>query len=262
MKKINQFLTIFFMISSFTVSASAEDNNVAVLDFHAKDVPAKQASIITDIVRGTVVKSGKYTVLDRANMDSILKEQSFQQTGCTDAACAVKIGKLLSMKYMIVGTLSKLGSTYILSAELISVESGKIVKSEDGNSKTIDEIINVAKDAANRLVGAAPSATFTQPVVTQTAASREKIGGEYFARGTNPDGSSYSGNVSITKKDESYKFVWKIGSSTYYGVGVLKGDILTVDWGQADPVIYKVMPDGTLDGKWAGGKAGEILKPF
>ncbi len=262
MKKINQVLFIFIMIFSFAMAVTAESNNVAVLDFHAKDVPAKQASIITDIVRGTVVKSGKYNVLDRANMDSILKEQSFQQTGCTDAACAVKIGKLLSMQYMIVGTLSKLGSTYILSAELISVESGKIIKSEDGSSKSIDDMINLAKDAANRLVGIAPATTFTQQPVTQQPVSKDKIAGEYFARGTNPDGSSYSGNVTITRKDDSYKFVWKIGSSTYYGVGELKGDVLTVDWGQAQPVIYRVKPDGTLDGTWAGGKATEILKPF
>jgi len=56
--------------------------------------------------------------------------------------------------------------------------------------------------------------------------------------------------------------VRQLENTVFRAIVLCEGDILTVDWGQADPVIYKVMPDGTLDGKWAGGKAGEVLKPF
>ncbi len=266
MKMIYKYIIHISFIISFLFPITGPQNysyagkkNAAVLDFKAKGVATKQASIITDIFRGAVVKSGKYTVLDRSNMDKILTEQSFQQTGCTDTECAVKLGKLLSMQYMIVGTLSKLGSTYILSTEIISVEAGNILKSEDGNSKSIDNMITVAKDVALKLVGAISS---SQTTITQSQDSSDKIPGDYFARGTNPNGSKYSGNVKISKKGTSYKFEWTIGSSKYYGVGKLNGNILTVDWGQQHPVIYKILEDGTLSGKWSGGKASEVLTPF
>jgi hypothetical protein len=45
-------------------------------------------------------------------MEKILAESSFQQTGCTSSECAVQIGKILNVKHMIVGSLSKLMDTY------------------------------------------------------------------------------------------------------------------------------------------------------
>jgi hypothetical protein len=45
------------------------------------------------------------------------------------------------------------------------------------------------------------------------------------------------------------------------GQGTLNGSMLTVDWGQPDPVIYQVMHDGTLEGTWARGRAKESLTP-
>ena len=44
-----------------------------------------------------------------------------------------------------------------------------------------------------------------------------------------------------------------------YNVG--QGNVLTIDWGQSSPVIYKVRPDGVLDGTWANGRAAETLYP-
>ncbi len=34
-----------------------------------------------------------FKVLDRANVKKILEEQAFQESGCTDSACVVEIGK-------------------------------------------------------------------------------------------------------------------------------------------------------------------------
>ena len=45
------------------------------------------------------------------------------------------------------------------------------------------------------------------------------------------------------------------------GVGVLDGRVVTVDWGDATPVIYVVMEDGELHGTWADGTALEKLTP-
>ncbi|MDI6640975.1 MAG: CsgG/HfaB family protein, partial [Elusimicrobiota bacterium] len=65
---------------------------------------ASDASIVSDLLRTELVKIGKFKVLDRANMESILAEQKFQISGCTDQECAVKIGKLLNVQQVVVGT--------------------------------------------------------------------------------------------------------------------------------------------------------------
>ena len=84
--------------------------------------------------------------------------------------------------------------------------------------------------------------------------------GKYTAQGRNPDGSRYQGTVAISKEGEIYHFQWWIGNQTYRGKGTLSDGVLTVDWGDSQPVIYQVMADGALKGTWAGGKASENLR--
>jgi hypothetical protein len=94
------------------------------------------------------------------------------------------------------------------------------------------------------------------------AGAAAKIGGLYKAAGTNPNKTRYSGTCRITlQPDGSYDFAWTIGSDTFSGTGILAGSTLTVDWGEADPVVYRVSPDGKrLDGVWgSGGQGKEIL---
>lgn len=88
-------------------------------------------------------------------------------------------------------------------------------------------------------------------------ATGPSIGGTYTVQGNTPEGGAYEGTVTISDNAASgYHVVWTIGSDTYEGNGKLIGNTLTVDWGQAEPVVYKVSRDGTtLNGKW--GKRGK-----
>jgi len=89
------------------------------------------------------------------------------------------------------------------------------------------------------------------------------IGGTYTCEGKNPNGSGrYQGTVVISgDANAGYTVNWTIGESQYSGTGTLSGDTLTVDWGEPDPVVYKVKDDGAvLKGKWGpGGKGRETL---
>jgi tetratricopeptide (TPR) repeat protein len=86
--------------------------------------------------------------------------------------------------------------------------------------------------------------------------------GEYDIDGVNPSGSTYGGTVTITAgSGGTYNFRWKVGRDTFRGTGRLSGRTLTVNWGQKDPVIYRIDDDGTLRGKWARGRGSEDLTP-
>lgn len=89
----------------------------------------------------------------------------------------------------------------------------------------------------------------------------DTLEGVYNARGTNPNGSQYTGTCRVTNIGENrYRFEWSVGGS-YRGIGTLVGNTLTVDWGSEAPIIYKVQADGTLVGTWANGRASETLRP-
>lgn len=86
--------------------------------------------------------------------------------------------------------------------------------------------------------------------------------GNYHVQGKNPNGSSYSGTVVITKNADTYFLAWKIRNSTYSGTGKLVGRTLTVEWGDSSPVIYHLENDGRLVGTWSKGTALETLTPL
>ncbi|MBN1621796.1 MAG: hypothetical protein JW871_04315 [Endomicrobiales bacterium] len=126
--------------------------NVAVFNFTPKNVSAPEASIISDFIRTEIVKLNKYTVVEKNNMELLLAEQGFQQSGCTESDCAVKMGKILNVKQMVVGSLSKLGDTYFITANLVDVETGKILISEDGEAKTPQGIKTACQSIVSRMV--------------------------------------------------------------------------------------------------------------
>ncbi|MBI4979258.1 MAG: PEGA domain-containing protein [Spirochaetes bacterium] len=141
------------VVSGLYAADASKKLRVGVLDFNAKNVTRMDASAASDIFRSEVVRSGKYDVIDRNNMDQILQEQAFQQTGCTETACAVKIGKMLNMEVMVYGTLMKVGTKMFLTVEMVSVESGKIMRSERETFTSIDKLEEAIRAVVGKLTG-------------------------------------------------------------------------------------------------------------
>ena len=94
-----------------------------------------------------------------------------------------------------------------------------------------------------------------------TAAVAQGLTGAYVAQGRNPDGSAYAGSVQITQSANVVSMAWRVGASSYIGTGVMDGRVLTVNWGADYPVVYVLMPDGSLHGTWDDGRALERLVP-
>ncbi len=86
--------------------------------------------------------------------------------------------------------------------------------------------------------------------------------GRYRTEGTNPNGSPYAGTVTVTRRGEQYQFAWQTGPTSYKGTGSRDGNLLIVDWGGRQPMLYALNPDGTLSGLWDAGRGSEKLTPL
>jgi hypothetical protein len=107
-----------------------------------------------------------------------------------------------------------------------------------------------------------PQAAVTQPKPDALESIIARIPGDYACQGSNPNGSTYHCNVTISRSGDTYSFRWLIADGTRYsGTGRLRGRTLTVDWGQSAPVIYQVGDDGVLRGRWSRGAGRETLTP-
>ncbi len=133
-------------------------NYVAIFDF---DVVGKLdhdiSRPLSDSVRNVIVRSGKFKVMDRANMDRILKEQAFQMTGSVLKERAVEAGQFLGVGRIIIGSIGIVGKTYFISLSLVNIESGETERVEEDTCKCeLDELIESTKRVANKLITAGP----------------------------------------------------------------------------------------------------------
>lgn len=116
---------------------------VAVLPLAAHKVDSEEALVLTDALGVRLQATGQYRLMERAQIDRVLSEQGFQQSGaCSASDCAIEMGRLLGIDQMVVGTVGLLGQTYTMSARRVSVESGEILASASSNySGRIDGLL-------------------------------------------------------------------------------------------------------------------------
>jgi len=64
---------------------------------------------MADMLITTLVESGKYDVIERTELDNILKEQSLAQSGMVTPESAAQVGKLLGVQLAVVGAVTEFG---------------------------------------------------------------------------------------------------------------------------------------------------------
>ena len=153
LKKISYILlTICFLfITTVIYAEETAKKGLAVLDFKPSGVSASEATFVTDFFRNALVSAKTFRLIDKSNMDKILSEQGFQQTGCTTQECAVQMGKLLNVKAMISGNFGLLFGEYVITINLVDVETGEITYSDSGRCKDPTQLESVTMQMAARL---------------------------------------------------------------------------------------------------------------
>jgi TolB-like protein len=135
---------LYLILQILPAGAENTRHNAAVTDLAAQGVEASAVQVISDRLRSEFVKTGTFTMVERGQMESILKEQGFQQTGaCRNDACLVEMGQLLGVEYLIAGNVGKVGRTYTLGLRLIDIKTGKIAASANVDCKCeVDELLS------------------------------------------------------------------------------------------------------------------------
>jgi len=73
------------------------------------------------------VNSKNYTVVDRSNIDAVLKEQNFQLSGYVDDDAIVSIGKFIGAQVVITGSISGTGAQKRMVIKAINVLTSEIL---------------------------------------------------------------------------------------------------------------------------------------
>ncbi len=112
-------LVLTLATAPFAAGQQAPKKRIAVLDFDYATVQSGTAALfgqnvdvgkgIADLLVERFVKDGVYSVIERKALDKILSEQNFSNSDRADSTSAAKIGKILGVSAILVGSITQFG---------------------------------------------------------------------------------------------------------------------------------------------------------
>lgn len=121
MKRLS-FLLLFLI--TFTAS-NAQKIKIAVLDFTAKvDIKQEDVSGISDMFI-TYFFDPEFTLIERTQIQKILEEQNLQGSSITENE-AIKIGQILNVQKVVIGTINITNGEYNVDVRIVNVQTGTI----------------------------------------------------------------------------------------------------------------------------------------
>jgi curli biogenesis system outer membrane secretion channel CsgG len=119
MKRALLAATLISLVCASALAGAQRKKRVAIMDFDYGTVHDSSAAIfgqdidigkgISDLLVSDLVKDGTYSVIERKAIDKIMAEQNFSNSDRANPASAAKIGKLLGVDAIIVGSITQFG---------------------------------------------------------------------------------------------------------------------------------------------------------
>ena len=151
------FVFLFFSTSSVCAQVAEGKQTVAILEFEGRGISQLEAKTLTDRLMSEMVNTDAVIMVERNQMDEILNEQGFQQSGCTSSECAAEVGALLGVQNMVSGSFGKLGNSYTIDAKMFSVETGATIRTVSKTYKgPVDNLLTVIEVVGWEIVGLKP----------------------------------------------------------------------------------------------------------
>ena len=156
LRRLGVFVAGLLVLSIAAAPALAQTKKVervAVLTFKSIGAPKEMGEAVAEILRTELVDVGGFELVERGQIEALLKEQKLQLQDVIDEKTAVKIGRLSGAKLVVIGSIVKLGTTFTLNSHFIDVQTGitRIGKNIRGNSE--NEISNMCRQLAYVIAG-------------------------------------------------------------------------------------------------------------
>ncbi|MFH0974526.1 MAG: CsgG/HfaB family protein [Spirochaetota bacterium] len=204
-----------------------QKDRIAVLDFKTVNIPNEKSRIISELIRTDLINSNKYTVIERSQVDMIFKEHGFSQTGVTDDSSAARIGKLLTARKILIGSVMKLGEQTVVTCRVVDVEKGIAESSSKITADSEEALVQEISNLIASLTGESPSEgskTIIPKIHLKVSKNIYKVGEDIVVTYKNFPGTRYD-YISIAKENEAarnhytyqYTSRQREGTITFYG---------------------------------------------
>ncbi|MDQ3266749.1 MAG: hypothetical protein M3Y59_24375, partial [Myxococcota bacterium] len=163
-------------------------------------VNASTARSLTQAVLGEARKQAGIAVMSPDELGSILSlERQKALLGCSEDSCVAEVALALGVDRVLVGSVSKLGQSWLLHLKLLNANNGTVASQVDRRlkDKSIDDVLDAFPQAVSELFGtkgtvatAVPAQPAAAPAVTVVAQKQTAPGGRdepFVFEGARPD---------------------------------------------------------------------------
>lgn len=113
-------ILVLALTATLAAQSAPRKARIAVMDFDYATVQSASSAMfgsnidvgkgITNLLITNLVKNGTYSIIERAALDKIMAEQNFSTSQRADPNSAAKLGKLLGVDAIIVGSITQFGN--------------------------------------------------------------------------------------------------------------------------------------------------------
>jgi TolB-like protein len=153
---MKRYLIVGLLVCLALSAVGAEKTSVAFLGLEASGVSEASAAGIADTLLDALINTKRFEIVERERLAGLMEEQGLALSGCTTTECFVQLGQLAGASKVVVGKVSKVGTTYTVNVRVVDVYLGKVELSEASESSSLDDLLEAARQMAERLAANIP----------------------------------------------------------------------------------------------------------
>ena len=140
---------------STSTSADFQKSKIAILPFELQGEYFETedlGKIVSEWLITAFVQNGRFEVIERKLLGQVLEEQQMVGAGLATQETAMEVGRILGVKVVISGTITKYRGMLDINARIIDVGSASIVTAENVQSKNKDTLQQLIFAMAEKII--------------------------------------------------------------------------------------------------------------
>ncbi len=107
--------------------------------------------MVSEMLITGLIKTGRYEVLERSQIKQILNERQFSEADVVVGESAVNVGKMLKVKYLVIGSVAKIQNYTEVDVRFIDTETGKALLAENASCQSMGDLRNSINHLINKI---------------------------------------------------------------------------------------------------------------
>lgn len=149
MKKVVLMIIALTISTASLLTAASEKPLLAILPFEATGgIQQTDADSIYELLVTKVITTNKYKVVERSLINKLMEEHRFVMSDFVDNNDIVKLGKMLSTEWVVIGSIGRIGSRFTMVVRMVNINTGINEKASSITETSIERL----SDKINELV--------------------------------------------------------------------------------------------------------------